>query len=412
MNKITKYILFLVSPALLASFLLFSSFGLANTDNLINQEIESLNREIQNTRAQIDEIRRQQKEYEKEIEARIKDRVSLTNQLAIIENRMAKAQLDIEMTNIEMDKTYLEIKKLEIDSENLDKKIEQRKDHISNLLKLVYKQDQISTLEMLLLNDSLADFLSANKYLSDTNREIGNSVEDLKSDKEKLEESKLYLNKKNEELVALKSQLEERIDSLGYEQENKEYILAETRSSEAQFQSLLQEAKRQQQQAERDIIAAEQLIRKKLSEKDRDKLESGSTTFAWPVPKNVITSGFYDSSYPYRNVIGEHPAVDIRARQGTTITASASGYVAKVKFDGSTNYSYIMLIHANGYSTVYGHVSAVYVTQDQYVSQGEAIGKSGGTPGTTGAGRFSTGPHLHFEIRKDGLPVNPANFLP
>lgn len=149
-----------------------------------------------------------------------------------------------------------------------------------------------------------------------------------------------------------------------------------------------------------------------MSEKDREKLESGGTTIAWPVPKNIITSGFYDASYPYKNIIGEHPAVDIRAKQGTTITAAADGYVAKVKFDGSKDYSYIMLIHAGGLSTVYGHVSAAYVTQDQYVSQGQAIGKTGGTPGTTGAGRFSTGPHLHFEVRLNGLPVNPVNYLP
>lgn len=264
---------------------------------------------------------------------------------------------------------------------------------------------------MLLLNDSLADFLNATKYLADTNREIGSSVEELKYDKAKLEEGKLVLDKKNKELLSLKEQLEERKLGLAYEQENKTYILEETKSSEKQYQALLQEAKLKQQQAERDIIAAEQLIRQKMSEKDRQRLESGSTTIIWPVAKNVITAGFYDSGYPYKNVIGEHPAVDIRARQGSTIYAAADGYVARVKFDGSKDYAYIMIIHAGGLSTVYGHVSAVYVTQDEYVSQGQIIGKTGGTPGTIGAGRFTTGPHLHFEVRSNGLPVNPSKYL-
>ena len=406
-----KILLFLSIPIL--GFLLFSFLpkGLAS-DDLIDEEIQTLNLKIQNQKQQIEDIRARQAEYQKEIEARIKDRVSLSNQLAIIENRLAKAALDIESANIEIDKTSLEIKKVKLDSDNLDKKVEEHKNHISNLLKLVYKQDQVTTLEMLLLNDSLADFLNANKYLSDTNREISESVSQLKYDKLKLEEAKLSLEKKNEELLNLKSQLENRKLSLAYEQENKVYILEETKSSERQYQALLQEAKRQQQQAERDIANAEQLIRQKMSEKDKAKLESGGTTIAWPVPKNVITAGFYDANYPYKNIIGEHPAVDIRAKQGTTITAAADGYVARVKFDGSKDYSYIMLIHAGGLSTVYGHVSAAFVTQDQYVSQGQAIGKTGGTPGTTGAGRFSTGPHLHFEVRSNGLPVNPEKYLP
>lgn len=398
----------------LAILLLFFSFLPSSQANnaLIDKEIDALNLKIQNQKREIDTIKAKQKEYQKEIELRIKDKLSLNNQLAIIENRLAKAQLDIESTNIEIDKTSLEIKKVELDALNLDKKIEERRSHISNLLKLVYKQDQVTTLEMLLLNDSLADFLNANKYLNDTNREISSSVDDLKRDKEKLENAKLALDNKNKELLTLKNQLEERKSSLSYEQENKTYILEETKSSEKQYQALLQEAKQQQEQAKRDILAAEQLIRKKMSEKDKEKLESASTTISWPVPKNVITAGFYDSAYPYRNIIGEHPAIDVRARQGTTITAAADGYVAKVKFDGSRNYSYIMLIHAGGFSTVYGHVSAVYVTQDQYVSRGQAIGKTGGAPGTTGAGRFSTGPHLHFEVRLNGLPVNPVNYLP
>lgn len=398
----------------LAILLLFFSFLPSSQANnaLIDKEIDALNLKIQNQKREIDTIKAKQKEYQKEIELRIKDKLSLNNQLAIIENRLAKAQLDIESTNIEIDKTSLEIKKVELDALNLDKKIEERRSHISNLLKLVYKQDQVTTLEMLLLNDSLADFLNANKYLNDTNREISSSVDDLKRDKEKLENAKLALDNKNKELLTLKNQLEERKSSLSYEQENKTYILEETKSSEKQYQALLKEAKQQQEQAKRDILAAEQLIRKKMSEKDKEKLESASTTISWPVPKNVITAGFYDSTYPYRNIIGEHPAIDVRARQGTTITAAADGYVAKVKFDGSRNYSYIMLIHAGGFSTVYGHVSAVYVTQDQYVSRGQAIGKTGGAPGTTGAGRFSTGPHLHFEVRLNGLPVNPVNYLP
>jgi len=378
----------------------------------IDEEIENLNLQIRNQKKQLESIKLQQQEYQNKIQLVQKDRVSLTNQLAILENRLAKAQLDIESANLEIDKTNLEIKKVEIDSVNLDKKIEEQKEHISTLLRLVYKQDQVSTLEMLLLNDSLAEFLNQAQYLEDTNRELGDSVDELKDDKSLLDQNKLTLSKKNEELAALKVKLEEKKSDLTYEQANKNYVLEETRSSEKEYQSLLQRAKRDQQQAESDIASAEQLIRKKMSEKDQSRLNSGNNTIAWPVTKNTIVATFHDPDYPYRNIIGEHSAVDIRAKQGTTIKAAADGYVAKVKFDGTKNYAYIMIIHGNGLATVYGHTSAVYVSADQYVVQGQAIGRSGGTPGGIGSGGFSTGPHLHFEVRLNGLPVDPENYLP
>ena len=412
-KHLIKNILKSTGLILITGLLLFSvKYSIQANPSIIDKEIKDLNLSIQNQRQKIDEIREKQKEYQAKIEETIKDRLSLSNQIKILDNKLAKAELDIDSANLEIDKTSLEIKKVEREKQNLDKKIEEKKEHISNLLRLAYKQDQSSTIEMLLLNDSLADFLNDTKYIADTNKEIGKSVDDLRIDKDKLDRSIIILNEKTEELNKLKEELEEFKLNLSYEQENKEYILDKTKSSEQQYQNLLQEAKKQQAQAEAEIANAEQLIRQKMTEKDRSALDAfDNSTLSWPVPKNKITAGFHDPLYPYKSVLGNHSAIDIRAAQGTTLTAAADGYVAKVKFNGTRDYAYIMIIHGDNISTVYGHVSAVYVTEDQYVSRGEAIGRSGGMPGTIGAGPFSTGPHLHFEVRLNGLPVNPENYL-
>ncbi len=375
-------------------------------------EINALNLKIQEQKKQLEAVQAKQKEYQEKIAAKQKDKANLQNQLSILDDSLTKSQLDIEAVSLEISQASLELKKVEMDIAGLDEKIEKQKEHISSLLRLVYKQDQVSTLEMLLLNGSLSEFMNQAKYLADANEEIGRSVEDLRQDKEGLESNQALMKENKEKLDKLKDQLEEKQSNLAYEQQNKVYLLEETKSSEKEYQSLLQQAKREQQQINAEIASVEALIREKMSQQEKNRLESGNNTIAWPVPKNYITSTFHDPDYPYRNIIGEHPAIDIRAGQGTTIRAAADGYVAKVRYDGSKSYAYIMIIHGDGLSTVYGHVSAVYVSPDQYVVQGQTIGRSGGTPGTPGSGPFSSGPHLHFEVRKDGLPVNPLNYLP
>jgi murein DD-endopeptidase MepM/ murein hydrolase activator NlpD len=412
MKKMKSYKIGLLSIIIiLISFLSYNSLG-AVSDYQLDKEIESLNLKIQLQKKQIESLQQKQKEYQEQIAAKRSEKISLSNQLDIIENRLAKTEIDIEETQLEIEKINLEIRKTEIDSENLDKKITSQKEQIAGLLRLIYKQEQVTTLEALLLNDSLSDFLNQLKYLQNTNEKLALSVNELKEQKEKLEENKISLETKNQEAQKLKIQLEEKKDSLKYEQSQKENILIATNESEKEFQALLAKAKAEQNQAQAEISSAESLIRQKMSEKDRDKLEASDSTLAWPVTKNYITSTFHDPDYPYRKIIGEHSGIDIRAAQGSTLYAAADGYVAKVKYDGSKAYAYIMIIHGNGLSTVYGHVSAVNVSVDQYVVKGQIIGKTGGTPGTTGAGSFSSGPHLHFEVRKDGIPVNPLNYLP
>lgn len=407
MKKFSIILLILITCGLLQT-----SVSVLGQSGEVDDEIKTLNDKIQNQKKQMDSLAERQKEYQVMIEKTRQDKNSLVNQLSILENRAAKAQLDIDSTNISIDKTNLEIRKIQLDMENVDSDIDSEKQHIGNLLRLVYRQDQVSTLEMLLLNDSLSEFLSQAKYLENTNSKIKESLDDLKNKKDQLEKSQLTLDTKNKDLISLKGELEGKVSDLAYEQESKGVILEETKSSEEEYQNLLARSKKEQLQAEAEIYSLEKIIRQKMADKDKAKLESGSSDIAWPISGHTITTTFHDPEYPYRKIIGEHPAIDIRSPQGSTLRAAGDGYVARVKFDGNTNYAYIMIIHSDGLSTVYGHVSSVSVTVDQYVRQGDVIGRTGGAPRGIGSGAFTTGPHLHFEVRKDGLPVNPLNYLP
>lgn len=125
--------------------------------------------------------------------------------------------------------------------------------------------------------------------------------------------------------------------------------------------------------------------------------------FMWPVLGKFITCGYGWRSDPFQKNNREfHQGIDIRSRY-EWIRASKYGKVTYTGWLGGYG-STIVVAHPGGWKTLYGHLSRIIVKRGQYVKQGQPIGKSGNT------GR-STGPHLHFEILKNGLHKNPYTYL-
>lgn len=135
------------------------------------------------------------------------------------------------------------------------------------------------------------------------------------------------------------------------------------------------------------------------------------TELDWPVmPLLGVSAHFEDAGYKKRFGI-DHHAIDIPVNQGTPIRAPADGVVLKVSMNG-LGYSYIVLEHEAGLQTIYGHVSKAEVKEGDHVGYGQVIGRTGGTPGSPGAGLLTTGPHLHFAVKIDGALVDPMAYLP
>lgn len=138
---------------------------------------------------------------------------------------------------------------------------------------------------------------------------------------------------------------------------------------------------------------------------------SGEMVLTWPVEADLGISAFFqDEGYKARFGF-DHHAVDIPVPQGTVIRASADGTVLKVALNG-LGYSYLILEHEGTFQTVYGHITEAIVKEGDRVDQGAGVAKSGGRPGTIGAGLITTGPHLHFAVKKGGALVDPMKYLP
>ena len=413
MLKSVKLILiltiFLIATFLVAPFYVFSQSS--GNKSAIQAEIEELNAQIKTKQSSIEEIQAKQKKYKEQIAQKQGEQASLKNQITILNGNISKTELEIRSTQIDIDKTNLEIKKVTLEIQEKEADITKKKEYLESLLRLIAKYDDKSTLEVLLVNNSLSEFLDQVQYIKDLNGNLKNVLGKVKIVKQELEEENEGLEKKKKELEELRKKLQEIKAEINDQKVNKQYILDKTRQSESEYQKLLAKAKAEQNAANAAIVEAERSIRRKLAEQQgKDKLKFNDNGFIWPVPKNVITAYFHDPDYPYRHIF-EHPGADIRAGQGTPLRAAASGYVAKAKNNGY-GYSYIMIVHGDGLSTVYGHVSRINVKVDDFVAQGQIIGASGGMPGTKGAGYLTTGPHLHFETRLNGIPVNPLNYLP
>ncbi|MFH1662064.1 MAG: peptidoglycan DD-metalloendopeptidase family protein [Candidatus Falkowbacteria bacterium] len=407
MNKTIK----LIIPILFLGIIFNAQSFVFGQEEIVNREIKELNRGIEENKNKLKDIQERQKSYESALRKKQGEKASLENQLAILDNRIAKAELDIENVEVEINRVNLEIKKININIEDKDNQIKKEKDRIASILRLMRKEDEKSALEIMLINNSFADFINQVKYLEDINSEIGESLDNVKKYKEELEDQKIVLDEKKLDLDEMKKELEDSKMVLISEKANKDFVLEQTQSSEKEYQRLLKLAKEEQAQANSEIVNLEKIVRDKINNLEGKKLEFNDSGLIWPVPKNTITSIFHDPDYPFRYIF-EHPGIDIRAAQGTPLKAAASGYVARAKSGGASGYGYIMIVHGDGLATVYGHVSKIYVEEDEYVIQGQTIGASGGLPGTPGAGRLTTGPHLHFEVRLDGIPVNPQEYLP
>ena len=127
-----------------------------------------------------------------------------------------------------------------------------------------------------------------------------------------------------------------------------------------------------------------------------------STPSVWPV-RGWVTSPFGNRTSPFSGILKFHEGMDIATQTGTPVVAPADGVVIKAGF--STGYGNMVEIsHGYGLRTVFGHNSRLNVKAGQQVKRGDVISYVGDTGS-------STGPHLHYEVRVNGLPVNPVKYM-
>src|SRR3989339_59366 len=370
------------------------------------QAIDELNRQIEEQRKKIDELADKIGQYQDNIKAVRNEAVSLQNEIYIVDNQAAKTSLDIEAKEEEIKATELEIEKVGLEIKANEILINRDKSKLSAFIRQLDIYDEKDYLTVLLSNNSFSDFFDQVKHLEGVQNDLQSTLNRVQELIAKLGKNQENLSNQRDKLSELLNKLEEEKLGLVTQKGTKNYLIAKTKQSESEYQKLISSLQQEQIAVNGQMSSLERKLREEL-EKGGENEQFNSLADAslrWPVSNPRITAYFHDPDYPYRNLF-EHSGLDMGVPAGTPVMATEAGYVAKVALGTQWYGNYVMIIHSNNLATLYAHLSSVSVKADQYVYKGQVIAASGSTG-------FSSGPHLHLEVRLNGIPVNPLNYLP
>lgn len=372
-------------------------------------DISDLQKQISERRTKIESIQQQIDSMKKTLQAKQLEKASLQNQLGIIGGRIQKGKLALQNTQTQLQETALILKETELGIEKKKQAIAEEQNQISELVRALDFSERQTIVSIFARGKTLSDFFSAQDAIRSVDTELTRSLIKVMLAKQDLDQQKNKLGTVKAALEDQKEDLQTKQEQLAGQSEAKAQLLLQTKQSEAKFQKMVADLKREYAATEGEIAAIDRKVRERLKGQGKT-VSTGPVALSWPTPSRKVTASYHDPDYPFRHVF-EHPGIDLRAAQGTPIRAAGNGIIARAKNAGM-GYSYIIIIHNNKISTLYGHISRILVKEDDAVSAGDIIGYSGGTPGTPGAGPFVTGAHLHFEVRQEGIPVNPLDYLP
>lgn len=307
------------------------------------------------------------------------------NQYNDLKNQVAEMEANIEVIDADINKVQAEYDR----KENLLKK----------RMVALYKAGDATYLDVLLSSSSIVDFLSKYYMLEKIIDYDTDLMKELEIEKNSIENKKQEQEKKKADLKVAKAkagQMQILMENNKMLQEN---YSAKLTTEEATLNEQILQYKQEQEEIERQIQAA-------INWSGDLAIQYKGGVMIWPVGVNgtYITSPFGNRLHPIQGVYKYHAGIDIgNAGYGAPVLAAADGVVTYAGvMSGYGNC--VMINHGSGIVTLYGHGQTIYATLGQTVKQGDVIMAVGSTGN-------STGPHLHFEVRKDGVATSPIPFL-
>ncbi|MGI6451520.1 MAG: murein hydrolase activator EnvC family protein [Desulfitobacteriia bacterium] len=314
-------------------------------------------------------------------------------QIQQLTKQISAAEIDLEKKEKAYAQAQEDVKVIKGEVEQKHKELEGRQDTLRKRVRSIYEDGQVSYLEVLFQSTDISDFISRIEYLSCLVENDQTILNDIRLQKHELEEKQVQLIAKMEEAEKLKNEAEAAKQYLASTKSKKEIALAENKKDQEAL--LIQIEKLEKDSKE---------LEAKIRELQKNNKGINGSISVWPTPGyQYITSTFGYRIHPITRKRSLHTGVDIGAPNRAKIVAAGSGIVIFSGWYGAYGNA-VIIDHGNGLSSLYGHMSSRAVAYGKEVLPGQVIGYVGSTG-------WSTGPHLHFEVRKDGVPTTPMAYF-
>ncbi len=264
-------------------------------------------------------------------------------------------------------------------------------------LREIFEGQRISFLEMMFQVDSLPSLLDRFYFQERVSERDKVLLDSLRAKANALEENKNKLGEQRNQLGSLVSEFAKKALAIAKEKVDEEQVASKLKTQQNFYEQAEQQLAQESSRLETQIQELETTNRR--SKKD---MATGSGSMAMPI-SGPVTSPFGWRRHPIFGVRKFHTGVDLAGPNHAAVRAADSGNVLYTGWYGG--YGKVVIVsHGKGMATLYAHMSKTNVAVDQNVAKGDIVGYEG----TTG---FSTGPHLHFEVRVNGKPNNPLSYL-
>ncbi len=370
-----------LAALLLALVLLFSAIGAANSVYAgaledAKNELSSIQSQLKNLKAQIESGKKEAKE--------------LQSKLTSLDRSISSAEAAVDKLNAEIDDTKRRVADAQNALNKKESEVADQDEMMGLRIRNMYKNGEASILQILLGSESITDLMT---NIDMAARIMDNDVDLLEQLKDQYE----TLHDYRVELETLQASLEAQQKAAVEQQQSLESARSEVASTKASVEqnTKLLEAQEDAMEAEANALTAEIL-----------KLQTSAAyvggTMLWPVPASTrITSPFGYRIHPILGTYKLHTGIDIGVGSYNEVLAVNAGTVIKAAWNNSYGYM-VMIDHGGGIVTLYAHNTKLLVKAGDVVTKGQQVAWSGSTG-------MSTGPHVHFEVRLNGVYQNPIS---